>query len=708
MNRSKRYPWYEIGLYIFVITLFLVKFGWRILDPSFTGWLYEIGSDMLPDVATWEHFRYSKLSWPLGMIETYAWPQEVGVGNTNIIPWIAIPLQCVNGILPEQFQYFGWFLLLCYILQAYFGDRLLRLLHVDQPFLRFAGVALLVLSSAFLDRFHHLALNAHFFVLASLCVYFSPDKWQRKLFHLILLSFFSAWTHPYLILFPVAIGSAVFLQLWIRKNISFWMMLLLNLVNIGTVAFAFWSSGVFTLPFGASGASGFGNYSASLDTFFNNQGRSSWEWLHFPTYFIGQYEGLAYLGTGVLLLYLVLLMKKNFYRMLANVMKRNIPLWVVVFLLTVYAFGLQVTFGPSYRWGVTLYEHTFLFKMLTIFRSSGRYIWVLHQLLLILPVVYCSRSAWNSKKWLYPGLVIVLLIQVSDLYKSIRAPYYRDMYVHFEDLDQVAGIVAHAGGAIFAFPAYSRILEAYDDNHYLSASIARYRIPITTGHLPRQNITVQDSIIRITEQLIQEGKWIIGAEDVIVSGYQNGYNFGFLRKNDSTISIKDLGKYLLIFKKDNEAIAVQTAAYPDFDREIESVTTYLDRMAPHHIMLITTMDEAGYKLDEAFRQHFRNRKISRLQQKNAYIGIWKDGEAIYEQVSDRDIRMDTSLVLSSLAIDVDIASNIGAGNNDSWIKINNENFSLCKRGINIVVLDENGRIIDKKSFDTYRTMLNYK
>lgn len=116
----------NIAFYLFIFGfaffVFASKFGLSILDTSYTGWLYYPGSDMLPDIATWQYYRYSDYALPMGVFEGYASPQPIGIGNTNIIPWIAFPMHLLAPYLPEQFQYFGWFLLLCYVLQAYFGE----------------------------------------------------------------------------------------------------------------------------------------------------------------------------------------------------------------------------------------------------------------------------------------------------------------------------------------------------------------------------------------------------------------------------------------------------------------------------------------------------------------------------------------------------------------------------------------------------------
>lgn len=60
-------------------------------------------------------------------------------------PLLAILFKAVDGWLPETFQYFGLWLLACFVLQAWFGWKLLGLI-TDNAALRLLGCGLLVFS----------------------------------------------------------------------------------------------------------------------------------------------------------------------------------------------------------------------------------------------------------------------------------------------------------------------------------------------------------------------------------------------------------------------------------------------------------------------------------------------------------------------------------------------------------------------------------
>lgn len=90
-----------------------------------TSWLYPSG-DLTQHYYGWVSFRNADWTFPLGLFNTLSYPNYASIMFTDSIPLFAIIFKAISFILPETFQYFGIFGLMCYILQGVFAFTLLR------------------------------------------------------------------------------------------------------------------------------------------------------------------------------------------------------------------------------------------------------------------------------------------------------------------------------------------------------------------------------------------------------------------------------------------------------------------------------------------------------------------------------------------------------------------------------------------------------
>jgi hypothetical protein len=109
---------------------FLLIAGFRPIDPQNIGWLTTLNPDQVMHYLGWAFYRFSPWESPLGLISNYG--LDIGTSNTagtttvytDSIPLVALILKALSPILPTPFQYFGFWLLLCFSLQSYFGWKL--------------------------------------------------------------------------------------------------------------------------------------------------------------------------------------------------------------------------------------------------------------------------------------------------------------------------------------------------------------------------------------------------------------------------------------------------------------------------------------------------------------------------------------------------------------------------------------------------------
>src|ERR1700722_3516117 len=185
---------YLTPLLLGAVAFFLVM-GEKILIPTNIAWLKD------PDPATyylgWSFFRETPWMLPPGANPNYGLDVASSIFYTDSIPLLALVFKVFSPWLPAAFQYWGGWLLVCFMLQALFGWKLIGLFTEDR-WVKLLAAGLFVFSPPFLFRLNgHYALCAHWLVLAALYLCLSPTK-LPKTFLWPALAFLAAGIHSYL------------------------------------------------------------------------------------------------------------------------------------------------------------------------------------------------------------------------------------------------------------------------------------------------------------------------------------------------------------------------------------------------------------------------------------------------------------------------------------------------------------------------------
>lgn len=363
----------------------LVGFGWYVkavggftLDPTEIGWLAQ--GDWASHLVGWLFFRNEPWSLPLGTIGGLMHPVGTTVGFTDANPWVALLIKPLSSWLPTDFQFIGPWLALCFALQGVFGAQIMACL-TPHPVHRLLGATLFVLAPPLLIRVGHDTLTAHWLLLGLIWLNVRRvDSHHRILAWAFALNGLAAGVHPYLAVMLIPLTLALLTRLCMEPN------------PLAPVAAALFGIGVLLQTaavlglFGYLGSStpaggeGFGFYSADLLTFFNAMGRS--RWLPALPAGEGQYEGFAFLGSGALVLVLVAAAVHAARRHWPGIPPGQRPLVAGAALLAVFALSDYVT-AAGHVWITlrSLYEP--IAPLAEAFRSSGRFIWPLHYVVLL-------------------------------------------------------------------------------------------------------------------------------------------------------------------------------------------------------------------------------------------------------------------------------------------------------------------------------------
>lgn len=414
-------------LYITVIFLgaaaFLLVYGINVLNPCYDDWLMS-RTDLAQHYLGWCFYRRGEWTFPIGLTNLLAYPTETSVIFTDSIPLFAIFFKLLSPVLPDTFQYFGWWGILCFILQGYWAAKILREYSVGRM-QTIIGSIFFILSPIVIEKmFRHTALGGHWIILVSIYLFVRHKKiyndgWRDAVWwggigvllvaiHLYYLPMCGAFLCGYIL-------CSVLKERRIRIRFL-----------LPGVAFA---AGVFATAYILGGfssqadteAEGLGEYSFNLNGFFNSKGYSRiLESL--PTYQDGQYEGFAYLGLGMF----VLLFLGGVYMAICIVRRsidksKDFKIYGIVYLLMtagliLFAASPEVSFNDKL---IFQYPHSStLYHYWSIFRSSGRVIWPVCYLIYI-GVIVCNDRLWQlvgKKEWIAPAvLAVCAFVQLFDL-----------------------------------------------------------------------------------------------------------------------------------------------------------------------------------------------------------------------------------------------------------------------------------------------------
>lgn len=399
---------------------FALIYGIKILNPLYTDWLLT-GGDPSQHYLGWEFFRRSDWYFPLGLTDQLAYPLKTSVIYTDSIPIFAVFFKLFRSILPQQFQYFGIWGLLCFVLQGYFAAKILGERSSSKAVILVGTVFFIVSPIMFFRMYYHTALAAHWLILLAIYFYFKHEKEYRDIFKPVMqwgiLGILIGSIHLYFVPMCGAILLGYILcSIWKERKvrirffypgISFSVGLFLTIYLLGG-----FSSGADT------GTNNLGLFSFNLNAFLNPMSYSTllkntslWNW---PFYTQGQYEGFSYLGMGIILLCAcgIVLMVKNIFR------RRKPSVYQVMTVLM--SIGLIVlAASPTITWNDKLllqlpYSST-IYKYWGIFGSCGRMAWPVVYFLMIFGITSIGNMKWKRKEISCVVLILACLVQVVDL-----------------------------------------------------------------------------------------------------------------------------------------------------------------------------------------------------------------------------------------------------------------------------------------------------
>ncbi len=408
-------------------------YGMNVLQPSSAAWL--LHGDPAQHYVGSAFFLAEPWRWPPGAIHGFG-QAPTSVVFVDAIPGVALAAKLLG--VTAGLQYFGLWMLLCHVLSAWFGARLLRTLGVAGWSLCTGGLLFALAPVMLLRVYGHEALMAHFLVLAALQRSLVPWRWGPWL----ALGACSVLVHPYLALMTGVLGIGAALSALALRELAPGRLAMQAAASLALCGALAWAAGYFIGGGSQVSSGGHGFFSANLLTwadpmnwqaFLAQHGRDvargrEWSLLLPPQVqaTAGQYEGFAYLGAGALVLVMLAVIpaRRAVPPATSTVAPAATPIararWGGLVgacaVLGLLALSAQPSVGGVILLNLPLGEG--VAKALGVFRASGRFIWPATYLVMAVAISRTVRLPAGC--WLLAGCVLLQGVDLSAKLSELR------------------------------------------------------------------------------------------------------------------------------------------------------------------------------------------------------------------------------------------------------------------------------------------------
>lgn len=351
----------------------------------------ESWGDMLQATSGYGAFVRDAWRWPLFDVAGLG-PHGANIIFTDSVPGVALLGRLLFRVTGQAVPLYGLWSGLCVGGMALAFTGLVRALGGRGCAAATMAAAAGASMPALLARWGHIALMGQALVPLALLAYVrlraAPRLHPGRVFCLLAaLCVGSLLVHPYLMLMAAGIAGAAVLQAGTDRRLPRWHAALVLAALAAAGAGAMWAMG-YGRPGSAASDVGYGRYSANLLSLVLPYSGAAPGLDAFTVDGTGgQYEGMAFLGAGVLIL--AMLARRGLAATLRAGPRRHPWLLAFVAACAVFAVSNQVYAGPWHLGDVPLPDGAL--RVAGLLRAGGRFIWVPACLLSALAIAAAAR-----------------------------------------------------------------------------------------------------------------------------------------------------------------------------------------------------------------------------------------------------------------------------------------------------------------------------
>ncbi|EGV28814.1 hypothetical protein ThidrDRAFT_3465 [Thiorhodococcus drewsii AZ1] len=468
---------------------------------------------------------YLNDSWHYPPLKTTSlnYPEGVNAAFADILPILALPIKLLRSWIPQDVNYFGYWIVLAYTMQGMFAACLMYLMGCQRWTWLLLTTTIFIMSPAMLFRVHaHIALTSHAYILLALLIYFLMTRGSIKFWNSVIayisLTSVALLTHPYLfaMVYPIYLASIIdCLRLGLCWEKALAAIALSAIIILGLLWFGgYISHGATSL----SGGGGFGSGSMNLVAPIMGGSildPSAWrdhtgmydEWPMPYNATGGQYEGYNHLGIGVLAALLGVLVFRA--KWILDRSLNHPALLVMMLCFTFYAISSQAYFAGQLLWSFSLPNKAEV--LAEQFRASGRFFWPVGYLLTLVALTGVTRI--RLKTSITALLAAILLVQFIDTRPlrgmtrwaaTLSAPTLMTDDWWQQRIDNKT--------ALYLFPTFGCGARTFEDVLPAQRLATTHDIPFNTGTLARGYGTCEEKESALNQGLQSNNMYIFLTE----------------------------------------------------------------------------------------------------------------------------------------------------------------------------------------------------
>ena len=400
-------------IFLCLVTLWFVYFtGGKFANPFYIDWIFP--SDTETHWLGWQFYKNQSIfNFPIFKNTNYGLELGSSLVLNDSLAIMAIIFKPFSKFIPFEFQYFGIWTYICFILQGIITMKIFSNFTDDLVIILLCGL-LFTMLPPFLWRLHgHFGLLGHWLILFAFLLYLTSKEPSLKPWTILIITSLLINAYISAMLIGIFIADLAKHRL-LSPNY--------NIKNLGIIFCKFLGSllasllifGYFMIGKGVGGK-GFGKFNANLNSFFDPDQIWSVTVNNLPTPEAG-YEGFAFPGVGILLLITIVIftiVSRKSQKRIWN-LKIHYPIIIVSFAAYFFALSNNITLGQNI---IYTYQVPDFFTFLTkTFRSSGRFVWILFYLIILSSLVFMLRS--YTKRTLRIILSLIVIVQFLDLHEA--------------------------------------------------------------------------------------------------------------------------------------------------------------------------------------------------------------------------------------------------------------------------------------------------
>lgn len=375
---------------------FFVVVGPLPLNPTNVSWLN--GWDPQQEYFGWAIYRNGPWQFPLGLNPNFGMEFGSSIVYSDSIPILALVFKFINFALPESFQYFGIWNLICFVLQSVFAWKLVEIFIKDKWIL-ILSTCLFVFAPVFLWKIGSSnSLISQFLILAALYLIFQK-KTSSNSYQWLLLLVLAEGIHFYIFSMIAALWLADFLQkIYIKKQVTHLQALYQLTITMLVIGFMGWQFGYFAVGAGSAATGNYGLGAMNVMAPINPSG-----WSYFipsipvtpfnyaqSNMILNSVEGMNFLGAGSILAAMIAGVGVVKYQTPVFSWFKNYPfLFLSLIGLSLLAISNKVGMGPM-NFNFPLPEK--IVVLASMFRASGRMFWPVYYILVLSSLIIIGRT----------------------------------------------------------------------------------------------------------------------------------------------------------------------------------------------------------------------------------------------------------------------------------------------------------------------------